>query len=112
MKKYLLIILSVLFFASCGVGTSTVTSGVADKAGLVVVASEKSDVVVTVDGTNFNVKTVKQKDFKKDRDIKKTSENTVTVTPGQHQVVITKKGVEVFSKKLFISNGETRIIEL
>lgn len=112
MKKYLLIILSVFFLASCGVGTTSVTSGVAEKASLVVLASKKSDIVVTVDGNEFNVETVKQSKFKKDRDLKKISENIINVTPGQHQVVVTQNGLQVYSKKVFLSNGETRIIEL
>ena len=44
--------------------------------------------------------------------IKKTAQNTIYVSPGQHTVVVKKGNREVYNKKIFISTQEHKIIEL
>lgn len=112
MKKFLLVIASVIFFASCGVGTYSHTSGVDDKAALVVVGNSKQNVEVYVDGTMYKVQSVKESDFKTNRNIKKMSQNTISVAPGQHTVEVVIKGNKVYSKKMYVSNSETKVIKI
>lgn len=112
MKKFLLILFSTVFFASCGVGTYSHSSGVDDKAGIVVVATSQQTVEVYVDGAMHQVQTVKESDFKSNRNIKKRSQNTITVAPGQHTVEIVVKGQKVYSKKMYVSNSETKVVNL
>ena len=98
--------------ASCGVGSYTVTTGLADKSEISFVADKKLDIIVAIDGQQYNVQTVKLKDYRKDRSIKRTVENTIGVTPGTHEVKVTLNGKEVYTHKVFVSTGESKVIEL
>ena len=55
---------------------------------------------------------MKQKAYKSGRDIRQTALNTIKIGTGQHEVKVVINGTEVFSKKLFLSAGEHKIIEL
>lgn len=113
MKK--LISLSVccfLLLCSCGVGSYSVSSGRADEGMLSIVSAKGDAVSVNVDGEVYDIHTVKTKAWRKDRNIKKTAKNTIFLAPGQHNVVITSQGREIFSKTLFISAQEHKIVEL
>ena len=112
MKKILLIALLSVFMASCGVGSYSITTGLADKSEISFVADKKLDITVTIDGQQYEVKTVKLKDYRKDRSIKRTVENTIGVTPGTHEVKVTLNGKEVYTHKVFVSTGESKVIEL
>ena len=112
MKKIFFAAVCSVLLTSCGVGTYSVVSGKDGGALISVADSESSPVTVVVDGTQYDVKTVKTSKFKKDRKSKETSANTVKVTAGQHDVSVLKKGQEVYSKKIFISDSEHRVIEL
>lgn len=112
MKKILLIIASLVFFASCGVGTYSHSSGVDDKAGIVVVSSSQQTIEVYVDGAMHKVKSVKESNFKSKKNINKRAQNTVPVTPGQHTVEVVVDGQKVYSKKMYVSNSETKVINL
>lgn len=112
MKKILLAALCGLLLCSCGVGSYSVSSGKADEGMLSFVSASKMAVTVNVDGNCFNISTVKAKAWRKDRDIRRTAQNTIYLTPGQHEVVVSIEGDEVYHKKLFISAQEHRVVEL
>lgn len=112
MKKILLLLVSVLFFASCGVGTYSYSSGVAEKASIVILTDTQKSAKVYVDGTKYKVQTVKESNFTSKRDMKKSSENTIAVEPGQHTVEVVIRGEKVYSKKVYVSNSETKVIKL
>ena len=112
MKKILLIALLSVFMASCGVGSYTVITGLEDKSSISFVTDKKQEIVVTVDGQQYNVETVKLKDYRKDRSLKRTVENTIEITPGQHDVKVTLDGNVIYTQKIFVSAGESKIIEL
>lgn len=97
---------------SCGVGTYSVQSGVEDAAFISFTDEEKQEIVVSVDNNTYNIETVKQKAYKSGRDIKQTALNTIRLTPGQHTISVTLAGEQVYSHKVFLSAGETKIIEL
>lgn len=115
MKKILFVAVSLLFvlaFTGCGVGHYSVSSGREDAAALSFESSKEMPIVVSVDGQSFETSTVKKIAHKTRRDIKKTAKYLIQITPGTHDVKVTKDGAEVFSKKIFVSTGETKIIEL
>ena len=62
-------------------------------------------VQVDVDGTKFDAKVVKPKTANR-------KGTQYGVTPGTRNVVVTLDGKTVYSKQLFLSNQETRIINL
>lgn len=113
---------AILFFAvifavltgltGCGVGAYSVASGKEDVAGLCFTASEKQEIVVTIDGQDHNLETVKAKAYKPGMNVKHTALNTIKVAPGQHDVTVKKGSEELFSKRLFLSTGEDKIINL
>lgn len=104
--------MTALLLAGCGVGVYSHSSGMEDKSEISFVAERKSDVEVTVDDRTYSVQTVKQKDWKKSRKIKKTVLNTIVLPVGQHSVTVSMDGKVVFTKKIFVSNGEHKVIEL
>lgn len=112
MKKILIALVGALLLTGCGVGSYSVSSGKADEAMLSFVSADKTPIVVTVDNDTYNVNTVKTKAWQKDRNIKKTTQNTIYITPGQHTVVVTVNGNEVCNKKIFVSVQEHKVIEL
>lgn len=112
MKKLFAIAVSVVLLAGCGVGTYSVQSGVENAAFISFTDDVKQEIIVSVDNHTYNLETVKQKPYKSGRNIKQTAQNTIKLTPGQHNVSVTLGGNEIYSHKVFLSTGETKIIEL
>lgn len=112
MKKILIALIGALMLSSCGVGSYSVSSGKADEGMISFVSESKTPITVTVDNESHDVCTVKTKAWRKDRNIKKTAQNTIFLTPGQHNIVVTMNGKEVYNKKVFISTQEHKVIEL
>ena len=112
MNKFILISVFSLFLAGCGVGTYSIQSGVENAAYLSFTDDVKQEIVVKVDDKTYNVETVKVKAYKSDRNIKQTAMNTIKLAPGQHEVTVMINGKDVYNHKVFISTGETKIIEL
>ena len=112
MKKLMIIAAFTMMMTGCGVGTYSVQSGVEDAAFISFKDDTRQDITVTVDDQTYVLKTVQQKAYKSGRNIKQTALNTIKLAPGQHDVKVDLNGTEVFSKKLFISTGEHKIIEL
>ena len=112
MKKLMIIAAFTMLLTGCGVGSYSVQSGVEDAAFISFTDDVKQDITVTVDDQTYIIKTVKQKAYKSGRNIKQTALNTIKTGPGQHEVKVVMNGTDVFSKKLFLSTGEHKIIEL
>ena len=112
MKKLMIIAAFTTLLAGCGVGTYSVQSGVKDAAFISFTDDLKQDITVNVDNQTYTLQTVKQKAYKSGRNIKQTALNTIKTTPGQHEVKVMLNGNQVFKKKIFLSTGETKIIEL
>ena len=112
MKKLFVIAAFIMTLTSCGVGTYSVQSGVEDAAFISFTDDVKQAIVVNIDHKAYPVETVKQKADKCGRNIKQTALNTIKLTPGQHVVSVTLNGNQIYSHKVFLSTGETKIIEL
>ena len=112
MKKILAIAALLLAMVSCGVGSYSVESGKSEQASVSFVAQTEYPVTVTIDGTEYNVNTVKLKDWRTDRRIKQTAKNTIKITPGKHEIIVTSEGKEVMKDIIYLSNNESKIIEL
>ena len=112
MKKLMIIAAFTMLLTGCGVGNYSVQSGVEDASFISFTDDVKQDITVTVDDQTYVLKTVKQKAYKSGRNIKQTALNTIKTTPGQHEVKVVLNGNEVFGKKLFLSTGEHKILEL
>lgn len=112
MKKIIIALFSAILLAGCGVGSYSVSSGRSDEAAISFTSSSRHAIIVVVDGTEYNVETVKTSAYKADRNIKKTASNTIKVQPGQHELKVISSGKEIYNKKVFISTSEHRIVEL
>ena len=112
MKKIIIALIGALMLTNCGVGSYSVSSGKADEGMISFVSDAKTPITVTIDNNSYDVYTVKTKAWRRDRNIKKTAQNTILLTPGQHNVVVTMQGKEVCNKKVFISTQEHKVIEL
>ncbi|MDY6437412.1 MAG: hypothetical protein SPK72_07565 [Bacteroidales bacterium] len=112
MKKLLAIAILMLTMVGCGVGTYSNTSGRSEKASISFVAAREYPIIVSVDGTDYSVNTVKLKAYRRDKRIKETAANTIYLTPGKHEIVVTSNGTEVKKDLIFLSNNESKVIEL
>lgn len=114
MKKIIVVLTAVLSLAitSCGVGTYSVSSGNPDQSYIVFTADKTFDIEVTVDGQAYEMQTVKQKNWKKRRDIKNTAKQNMVVAPGSHKVKVSKDGTVVYENEIFVSPSEGKIIAL
>lgn len=112
MKKIILAIFGALLLTGCGVGSYSLSSGKPDDAAISFTSTARQPIVVVIDGTEYNVETVKTKGYRTDRDIKKTALNTIKIQPGQHDVKVLVGGNEVYNKKLLISTAEHRVVAL
>ena len=103
--------------ASCKAGSYSVSTGVADKAAISFVSSKAMPIVLEVDNQRYEINTVAQKDWRKNRDIKKTALNTVSISTGRHTIKVYSnlKDAEhnlIYQYEIFVSTGEHKIIEL
>ncbi len=112
MKKLMIIAAFTMLLTGCGVGNYSVQSGIENASFISFTDDVKQDITVTVDDQTYVLKTVKQKAYKSGRNIKQTALNTIKTTPGQHEIKVVLTGNEVFGKKLFLSTGEHKILEL
>lgn len=113
MKKYIIIAIVSLALSSCGVGTYSLSSGKADKAEISFVAKKSYDITLKVDNSStHNISTIKEKAYKSGRNIKKTSLNSVVLPIGKHFIEVFDGDKSVYSKWIFVSAGEHKIIEL
>ena len=112
MKKTILAALSVLLLSSCGVGSYSVTSGKSDEGAISFTTAKRTMITVSVDDTAYDMYSVRDRAWKTERKIKQTARNTIMLTPGTHMVKVAMGGTEVYSKKLFISASEHKVIEL
>ena len=46
------------------------------------------------------------------RNIKQVVKQQITLTPGRHNVIVTKDGVEIYNHEIFISASDVKVIEL
>ena len=112
MKKLLAIAILMLAMTSCGVGTYSNTSGRSEKASISFVAETQYPVTVNIDGTVYEVNTVKLKTYRRDKNIKETSRNTIYITPGKHEIEVSSEGNVIKKDIIFLSNNESKVIEL
>lgn len=112
MKKLFVFAAFIMILTGCGVGTYSVQSGVEDAAFISFTDDVKQEIAVSVDNKIYNVETVRQKAYKSDRHIKQTALNSIKLSAGQHTISVTLNGNVIYSHKVFLSAGETKIIEL
>ena len=105
-------LVSAFLFSSCGVGNYTVVSGVDDHANVSFVANDSYDIQVTIDGQSYDTKTVKDKEYKSRRNLKKTVKYALPLETGRHTIKVTRNGESVYSKEIIVSTGENKIIQL
>ena len=103
---------ALLFLSGCGVGSHSVTSGREDVAGLVFTDNVRRDITVTIDGKDYNTQTIKVKGYKPGMNIKNTTLNTIKIEPGQQSVIVKSGNDELLKKRIFVSTGENKVINL
>ena len=124
MKKLIIWALALLPLAGCGVSSSTGStaststtkassaSNRSAAAYLIFTADSQESIVVTVDGKQYNKETIQVKSSGSMKDLQEMAGNIITVTPGSHQVRVTKGGQQVFQQNVTISPQERKIIKL
>ncbi len=111
-KSLLLAVLLTFLFGSCRTGVYSVSSGQADESAVCFVSSKSFPIEVNIDGVSYSTKTIKDKPQKANRNIKATANEKIKLATGRHTVKVTKDGTQIYSKEIFISATEVKIIEL
>ena len=126
MKKLILGALALLALAGCGVSTPAVTTTSssstrastpsnatkATEAYLVFTADSQETILVTVDGKQYQKETVLVKSTGSMKELQEMAGNIITLTPGTHQVRVTKGGKQVYQQSVSINPQERKIIKL
>lgn len=107
----LFITISLFLLSNCG-GTYSVSSGQADQAAVCFVAPKSFDIVVDIDGVSYKTRTIREDPYRASRSIKKTANRQISVTAGRHKVQVKKNNQNIYSKEIFVSATEVKIIEL
>lgn len=113
--KHLFTLIAIAFLSvvtSCGVGNYTVVSGKEEKASVCFVDDDDYDISVTIDGERFETRTIQKTAYKSRRNIKKTAKYSLLMTPGRHTVEVYQGDTLLYSKEVFVSTSETKVIEL
>ena len=128
MKKLILGALALLALAGCGVSTpavtTTTTSTTTTKAStparanksaeayLVFTADSQESILVTVDGKQYQKETIQVKSSGSMKELQEMAGNIITLTPGTHQVRVTKGGKQVYQQSVSINAQERKVIRL
>ncbi len=130
MKRFLIALSAALIaLTGCGVGsvsTSTITastgtvtkattsaqSSKASEAYLVFTADAQESILVTVDGKQYQKETVQVKSSGSMKELQEMAGNIITLTPGTHQVRVTKGGKQVYQQTVSINSQERKVIRL
>lgn len=106
---------SLFAFASCGVSNAPVktTTSKPAEAYLAFSADTQDSIVVTVDGREYRMETLKVKGSTNEKDLREMAGNIITLTPGTHEVSVkNKKGEQVYRQKITVSAQEHKMIKL
>ena len=115
MKKVLPFLLAVvvgLMATSCFTILDAVMNTEEEDAVIVCVASSSYAIDVTVDKNQYHIKTVKENDLNRKRNLKHAADNMIYLSPGSHKVVIKKSGKTIYDEKVYLSSDETKLIHL
>jgi multisubunit Na+/H+ antiporter MnhE subunit len=126
MKKLILGALALLALAGCGVSTPAVTTTSSSstrastpsnatkttEAYLVFTADSQETILVTVDGKQYQKETVLVKSTGSMKELQEMAGNIITLTPGTHEVRVTKGGKQVYQQSVSINPQERKIIKL
>ena len=126
MKKLILGALALLTLAGCGVSTPAVTTTSsnttkastpakttkASEAYLVFTADSQESILVTVDGKQYQKETVQVKSSGSMKELQEMAGNIITLSPGTHQVRVTKGGKQVYQQSVSINAQERKVIRL
>lgn len=114
MKKlsFLVLLLLAVMFHSCKIGSQSVSSGLADESFIAFYAPQKYDIKVDIDGVTYDATTIKNKEWRNDRNIKATVKERIKITPGKHEVTVTKGSNVLYKRTIFVSTNDYKIIDL
>ena len=130
MKRFLIALSAALIaLTGCGVSnvststisasTGTVTkastpaqSSKASEAYLVFTADSQESILVTVDGKQYQKETIQVKSTGSMKELQEMAGNIITLTPGTHQVRVTKGGKQVYQQTVSINSQERKVIRL
>ena len=129
MKKLILGALALLALAGCGVSTPAVTTTTTStpttkastparttaksaEAYLVFTADAQESILVTVDGKQYQKETVQVKSSGSMKELQEMAGNIITITPGTHEVRVTKGGKQVYQQSVSVNAQERKIIKL
>ena len=101
-----------MVLAGCGTGVYSVSSGRPDEGAVCFVSTTQYAINVDIDGTQYTTSTIAEKPHKVRRDVKMTADRQIKLSPGRHSVKVSKEGRAIYTREVFVSASEVKIIEL
>ena len=115
MKKLLPIILVavVAMMATSCLTLLAAALATAEEDGVIVfVDSSRHSIEVNVDGSHYDVETVRERDLNRKQNLKHAADNMIYVSPGYHDVHVRYFGKTIYNESVRVRPDETKIIYL
>lgn len=123
MKRFFLILFAAAFMLTgCGLGYRSGgyypedphhrDSHYYQEAAVVFVADSRYNIDVRIDHERFRVKTVRDRDFWRNRNVRKTYNNMIIVSPGRHRITVRRRGRVIMEDRIYVYTGEAKAIYL
>lgn len=116
MKKFIVWAAVLAVLSGCGVAGVSGAPASSAKSGdayLAFTSSTKSDILVDVDGKQYQKATIRTDGQADTKSIKEMAGNVLVLTPGTHQIVVkSKNGQELYRKTISVSAQERKVINL
>ncbi len=128
MKKFFFALSAALLtLTACGPGLSTTSTSYtksttstpastkapkSQEAYLAFTSDAVSSIVVTIDGKEYKKETLKVTTTANMKELTSMASNIMTLTPGTHDVTVTKDGKQVYKQKITVSAQERKVVKL
>ena len=116
MKKRILTIILLAFVGLMSTGCITLLAAALateeEDAALVFVDDSVYSIDVIIDGQRHYVKTVKERDLNRKRNLKHAADNMIYVSPGRHDIIVKSHGSILYDERINLRSDETKLIYL
>lgn len=124
MKRFFLVLFAAAFMLTgCGLGYRSGAyypddyhhhgdSRYYEDAAVVFIADSRYNINVRIDRDHYRVRTVRERDFWRNRNVGKVYDNMIVVSPGRHKITVRRRGRVLLDERVNVYAGEAKTIYL